>query len=68
MHDGAVVATVPLGEHHPLTGHRNELADHFHRLLGTSTERCKRDRALDALNAWDRDTSTPENANDNAAR
>lgn len=68
VRDAALVAAIPLAEHHALTGHRNELADHAHRLLSTSTDRYRRDRALDALNAWGHDTSTFENANDITAR
>ncbi|MGW2563079.1 hypothetical protein ACWCXB_28330 [Streptomyces sp. NPDC001514] len=68
VRDAALVAAIPLAEHHALTEHRPELADHAHRLLSTSTDRYKRDRALDALNAWGHDTSTLENANDVAAR
>ncbi|WP_329536788.1 hypothetical protein OG568_50145 (plasmid) [Streptomyces sp. NBC_01450] len=68
VRNAALVAAIPLAEHHSLTGHRNELADHAHRLLSTSTDRYKRDSALDALNAWGHDTSTLENANDIAAR
>jgi hypothetical protein len=68
VRDAALIAAIPLAEHHALTGHRHELADHAHRLLSTSTDRYKRDRALNALNAWGHDTSTLENANDIAAR
>ncbi|MFF3350621.1 hypothetical protein [Streptomyces sp. NPDC002779] len=68
VRDAALVAAIPLTEHHALIRHRNELACHAHRLLSTSTDRYKRDRALDALNAWGHDTSTLENANDVAAR
>lgn len=68
VRDAALVAAIPLAEHHALTEHRNELADHAHRLLSTSTDRYKRDRTLEALNAWGHDTSTLENANDIAAR
>ncbi|MFF7529930.1 hypothetical protein ACKI1Q_15230 [Streptomyces galilaeus] len=68
VRDAALVAAIPLAEHHALTEYRNELADHVHRLLSTSTDRYKRDRTLDALNAWGHDTSTLENANDIAAR
>lgn len=52
VRDAALVTAIPLIEHHALTSHRNELADHAHRLLSTSTDLHKRDRALDALNAW----------------
>ncbi|MEE1735787.1 hypothetical protein PUR49_04570 [Streptomyces sp. BE147] len=68
VRDAALVSAIPLTEHHALAEHRNELADHAHRLLSTSTDRYRRDRALDALNAWGHDTSTLENANDIAAR
>ncbi|MGW4234200.1 hypothetical protein ACWEF9_33875 [Streptomyces sp. NPDC004980] len=68
VRDAALVAAIPLAEHHALTGHRNELVDHAHRLLSANTDRYKRDRALDALSAWGHDTSTLENANDIAAR
>ncbi|MFC8920432.1 hypothetical protein ACFT5C_32295 [Streptomyces sp. NPDC057116] len=57
--------------HHALTRtgpDRTELADHAHRLLSTSTDRYKRDRALDALYAGGHDTGTLETANDTAAR
>ncbi|WP_326741041.1 hypothetical protein [Streptomyces sp. NBC_01022] len=56
VRNAALVAAVPLTEHHA------------HRLLSTCTDRFKRDRVLDALNAWGHDTSTLENANDIAAR
>ncbi|MEU1306909.1 hypothetical protein [Streptomyces shenzhenensis] len=62
VRDAALVVAIPLAEH------RNELADRARRLLSTNTDRYKRDRALDALNAWGHDTSTLENANDIAAR
>ncbi|MFF3784358.1 hypothetical protein [Streptomyces sp. NPDC001933] len=68
VRDAALVAAIPLAEHHALTEHRNELADHARRLLSTSTDRYKRDRALDALNAWGQDTSPLGNAKDTAAR
>ncbi|WP_327713782.1 hypothetical protein OG912_39040 (plasmid) [Streptomyces sp. NBC_00464] len=68
VRNAALVAAIPLTEHHALTGHRNQLTDHAHRLLNTCTDRYKRDRALDALNAWVHDSSTLENANDIAAR
>ncbi|MFE7712320.1 hypothetical protein ACFU6I_42735 [Streptomyces sp. NPDC057486] len=58
----------PLAEHHALTEHRIELADQAHRLLSISTDRYKRDRALNALRAWGHDTSALENASDIAAR
>ncbi|MCX4486621.1 hypothetical protein OG890_22245 [Streptomyces anulatus] len=68
VRDAALVTAIPLIEHHALTSHRNELADHAHRLLSTSTDRHKRDRALDALNAWGYDISTLENVHDITAR
>ncbi|WP_203686841.1 hypothetical protein [Streptomyces sp. SID14515] len=68
LRDAVLVAAVPLAEHHALTGHRNRPAGLAHRLLSTSTDRHRRDRALDALNAWGHDTSSLENANDVAAR
>ncbi|MFJ8983001.1 hypothetical protein [Streptomyces sp. NPDC102282] len=68
VRDAALIAAIPLAEHHALTEHRKGLADHARRLLSTSTDRYRRDRALDALNAWGHDTSTLENASDIAAR
>ncbi|MEE1737029.1 hypothetical protein PUR49_11030 [Streptomyces sp. BE147] len=68
VRDAALVAAIPLIEHHALIRHRNELADHAHRLLSTSTDRRKRDRTLDALNAWGHDTSTLENVHNIAVR
>ncbi|MEU2281698.1 hypothetical protein ABZ614_07005 [Streptomyces sp. NPDC013178] len=64
----ALVAAIPLTEHPMLTTHRAELVEHARCLLTTSTNRYHRDRALDALNAWDHDTSDLEDANDVAAR
>ncbi|MEU9107840.1 hypothetical protein AB0D54_26630 [Streptomyces xanthophaeus] len=57
----ALVAAVPLAQHPALTTHRAELADHARRLLATSTDRYRRDRALGALKAWGHDTGTLEN-------
>jgi hypothetical protein len=68
VRDAALVAAIPLAEHHALTEHRNELADHAHRLLSTSTDRYKRYRALEALKAWGHDVSALESASDGAAR
>lgn len=68
VRDAALVAAIPLTEHHLLTGHRVELAGHARRLLATSTDRYKRDRALDASRAWGHDIDALEGANDIAAR
>ncbi|MFB7911907.1 hypothetical protein ACFC1T_36290 [Kitasatospora sp. NPDC056076] len=68
VRDAALVAAIPLIEHHALTEHRNDLINHARRLLGTSTDRYKRDRALDALKAWGHDTTALERADDIAAR
>ncbi|QES52048.1 hypothetical protein DEJ50_00520 [Streptomyces venezuelae] len=68
VRDAALVAAIPLAEHPVLTTRRAELADHARRLLATSNDRYKRDRALEALTAWGHDTSALENANDIAAR
>ncbi|WP_405693040.1 hypothetical protein [Streptomyces sp. NBC_01185] len=66
--DAALVAALPLAEHPLLTEHRAELVDHARRLLASSTDRHNRARVLDALKAWDHDTSELENAADVAAR
>ncbi|GAA3479535.1 hypothetical protein [Streptomyces yanii] len=57
-----------LADHPLLTEHRDKLVYHVRRLLATSTDRHNRDRILDALKAWDHDTSDLENATDVAAR
>ncbi|MEE4494002.1 hypothetical protein [Streptomyces sp. BE230] len=49
VRNAALVAAIPLTEHHALTGHRNQLADHAHRLLSTCTDRYKRDPVLESL-------------------
>ncbi|MFE7927522.1 hypothetical protein ACFU6S_02090 [Streptomyces sp. NPDC057456] len=68
VRDAALVAAIPLTEHPALTERRNELAHHATRLLGTSTDRFRRDRVLEALQAWGHDTSALENADDITAR
>ncbi|CAL9397297.1 hypothetical protein SUDANB105_01379 [Streptomyces sp. enrichment culture] len=68
VRDAAFVAAVPLVEHPALVSHRGELAEHARRLLTTSTDRSRRDRALSALRTWGHDTSALENADDVAVR
>ncbi|MGX1134303.1 hypothetical protein RKD49_006493 [Streptomyces glaucescens] len=68
VRDAAFVAAVPLVEHPALASHRGELAEHARRLLTTSTDRYRRDRALSALRTWGHDVSGLENADDVAAR
>ncbi|MFD9687765.1 hypothetical protein ACFWXO_18630 [Kitasatospora sp. NPDC059088] len=68
VRDAALVAAIPLVEHHALTDHRNDLADHARRLLDTSTDRYKRDRALQGLRAWGHDAGALEGVGDIAAR
>ncbi|MGW4197726.1 hypothetical protein [Streptomyces sp. NPDC005004] len=64
----ALIAAVPLAEHPALIAHRAELEGHALRLLATSTDRRRRDRALDAMKSWGHDTTVLENADDIAAR
>ncbi|MER6075975.1 hypothetical protein ABT187_45990 [Streptomyces sp. NPDC001817] len=67
VRDAALVAVLPLAEHPILASHRGELADHARLLPTTSTDRCQRDRVLEALAAWGHDISGLENADDVAA-
>ncbi|MFB7344988.1 hypothetical protein ACFCZ6_33590 [Streptomyces hydrogenans] len=64
----ALVTAIPLNEHPLLAQHQADPADHARRLLATSTNRHHRDRALEALEDWNHDTSGLENASDIAAR
>jgi hypothetical protein len=68
VRDAAFVAAVPLVEHPALASHRGELVEHARRLLATSTDRYRRDRALAALRTWGHDISGLENADDIAVR
>ncbi|MFC8716825.1 hypothetical protein [Kitasatospora sp. NPDC057198] len=67
VREAALVAAFLLSEHPDLAGYRPELAGHAERLLATSTDRRRRDWALDALRGWGRDTAALETAEDRAA-
>ncbi|WP_051816944.1 hypothetical protein [Kitasatospora sp. NRRL B-11411] len=67
VREAALIAALPLSEHPDLADLRLELAGHAERLLATSTDRFRRDRALDYLRAWGRDTAVLENVEDRAA-
>ncbi|MFF4342680.1 hypothetical protein ACFY00_22450 [Kitasatospora sp. NPDC001540] len=67
VREAALVAALPLSEHPDLADLRPELAEHAERLLATSTDRFRRDRALEYLRAWGRDTAALESAEDRAA-
>ncbi|MGW2705472.1 hypothetical protein [Streptomyces sp. NPDC001340] len=68
VREAALVAAIPLAEHPVLAPQQGELADHARSLLTTSTDRRRRDRVLEAMEAWGHDISGLENADDVAAR
>ncbi|MEU9339362.1 hypothetical protein AB0D49_40515 [Streptomyces sp. NPDC048290] len=64
----AVTAAISLAEHPALARQRGEPADRARDPLATSTDRDKRGRVLEALNAWGHDTSGLENTDDLSVR
>ncbi|GAA2094390.1 hypothetical protein GCM10009759_21820 [Kitasatospora saccharophila] len=68
IREAALVAAFALSEHPDLAGYRPELADRAERLLATSTDRVRRNRARDALRGWGRDAAGFESAEERAVR
>ncbi|GAA2158188.1 hypothetical protein GCM10009760_60990 [Kitasatospora kazusensis] len=57
VRDTALSAALAFGEHPGLAGHRDGLAERARQLLRTSDTRWRRRQAIDALTAWNHDTT-----------